>query len=258
MNRAEFFKHLRKRGSAAFGTSLSQGQVQGCESILDACRGYPLPHAAHVLAEVYHETGGGMLPVKETVFPYSRDKNPSDERVIARLDRAWAKGDLPWVSKPYWRDGMFGRGQIQLTHEYNYVKASAIVGADLVNNPDLALDLQISSRISAEGCRVGLFRGKALSDYDRVDGYDHRNARDIVNGDKRKNGPLIARYADAFEGALYAAGWGSEPPVRPDVEPIVHDDPQAPPVKHPAARVVLLVAAIISAIATLWAQFFGG
>ena len=239
MNRTEFFKHLRRRDVGVFGTSLSEGQVAGCEAILDACRAYPLHHVSHVLAEVYHETGAGMLPVKETVFPHSRDKNPSDAKVIARLDRAWAKGQLPWVSKPYWRDGWFGRGQIQLTHEFNYRKAGALVGVDLVSDPSLALELAVSAEIAAEGCRVGLFTGKALSDYDLPDGFDHYNARAIVNGDKRKNGPVIARYADAFESALYAAGWGSEPPVRPDVEPtsipapIIHDDPQ----EAPAARI---------------------
>jgi hypothetical protein len=53
------------------------------------------------LSEVYHETGGQMLPVKETVYAHSKDRNPSDAAVIKRLDTAYVKGKLPWVSKPY-------------------------------------------------------------------------------------------------------------------------------------------------------------
>jgi len=225
MNRERFFASLRQRDSGVFGTSLTQGQVAGCEAILDACKGYPLDHTAHVLAEVYHETGGGMLPVKETVYPYSKDRNPSDATVIARLDTAWAKGQLTWVRTPYWRDGGFGRGQIQLTHfEPNYRLAGAMVGVDLLKHPEKALDLPISAKIAAEGCRTGMFTGKRLSDYDRTGGFDHQAARAIVNGDVGKMGGTIRKHADAFTAALKAAGYSlSAPPAD-----YVRQDPVAP------------------------------
>ena len=86
MDKEAFFSALRAKNSGVFGTSLSQKQVAGTEALLDACTGYPLAHTAHVLAEVYRETGGGMWPVKETVFAYSKDQNPPDSLVIARLD----------------------------------------------------------------------------------------------------------------------------------------------------------------------------
>jgi len=211
MNKVKFFEALRMRNSGVFGTSLSAGQVEGTEALLRAGDGLSVPHMAHVLSEVYHETGHGMLPVKETVFPHSKSKNPSDGTVIARLDHAWSRGKLPWVKTPYWRDGMFGRGQIQITHAYNYRKASALVGADLVREPWRALALPISAKIAAEGCAAGMFTGKKLSDYDGPHGFDHYNARAIVNGDKRKNGNAIAGYAKAFEAALIAAEWGVKP-----------------------------------------------
>jgi hypothetical protein len=161
-----------------------------------------------------------MYPVKETVYPYSRDKNPTDARVIVRLDTAFAKGQLPWVKTPYWRDGGFGRGIIQLTHfDPNYRKMSPIVGVDLVSDPDKALEPLISAKIAAEGTRLGLFTGKKLADFDGPDGYDHFNARAIVNGDKHANGQKIADYAEAFTVALKAADWGARPPVLPDAEP---------------------------------------
>lgn len=211
MNKAKFFEALRMRNSGVFGTSLSAGQVEGTEALLRAGDGLSVPHMAHVLAEVYHETGHGMLPVKETVFPYSKNKNPSDGTVIARLDSAWKRGKLPWVKTPYWRDGMFGRGQIQITHEYNYRKASALVGVDLVREPWRALALPISAKIAVEGCAAGMFAGKKLSDYDGPHGFDHYNARAIVNGDKKKHGESLMRYGKAFEAALTAAGWGLKP-----------------------------------------------
>lgn len=237
MRRDTFFTALRARDSGVFGTALSQGQVEGCEALLDACAGFALPHVAHVLAEVYHETGGGMVPVKETVYRTSKDRNPSDAVVMARLETAWQRGQLSWVKTPYWRDGWFGRGQIQLTHENNYRRASALVGADLVARPERALELPISAQIAAEGCKAGMFTGKKLADFNGAE-YDHYNARAIVNGDKGKNGPAVAAYARAFERALLAADWRSVLPPSPDVEPV--DPPK------PATGIVALINAILS------------
>lgn len=229
MDRGKFFTALRARDSGVFGTSLSQQQVAGTEALLDALDGFTLPHAAHGLAEVYHETGGGMWPVKETVYRTSRDRDPSDTTVIARLESAWDKGQLPWVRAPYWRGGWFGRGQLQLTHKDNYRKASALVGVDLVADPSRALDLAISARIAAEGCRSGMFTGKRLADFDGPDGYDHAAARSIVNGDTRAMGPTIAGYAAAFEAALDAAGWGAVAPPAPDYAPPAPVAEEIPP-----------------------------
>lgn len=219
MDKSAFFAALRA-DRRVFGSSLSQRQVDGLEALLAALRGFPRAHAAHVLGECYHETGGGMYPVKETVFANHRDKNPSDATVIARLNKAYAKGQLPWVSKPYWRDGWFGRGFVQITHRVNYSNLSPVVGVDLIANPSKALEPKIAAEIAAEGCRLGLFTGKKLADYDRAGGFDHYNARAIVNGDKAANGPMVALYAEAFDAALDAADWNRRPPVLPDVEPV--------------------------------------
>ena len=144
MNRSLFYAVLR-RSKVLFGSSLGQRQVDGMEALLDAAHGLPVAYVGNILGQVYIETGGGMYPVKETVFANHRDKNPSDAKVIARLDRAFAKGQLTWVRVPYWRDGWFGRGQIQITHESNYRKLSPVVGVDLARNRDKALDPEISA-----------------------------------------------------------------------------------------------------------------
>ena len=215
MNREAFYAYLRSKEVGPFGTSLSQRQVDGIEALLDAgvASNLPIAHMANVLSQVHHETGGGMYPVKETVYPASKDKNPSDKTVIGRLDRAWGAGKLPWVSEPYWRDGWFGRGVIQLTHRDNYKRMSSVVGYDLVSNPELALDVPISAAIAVEGMRLGLFTGKKLSSYSSGGIFDHQGARAIVNGDRSKKhgsltiGQKVEANAKKFESALLASNW---------------------------------------------------
>jgi len=208
MNREAFFAALRRRGSGVFGTSLSQPQVEGVDAILDEGekRGTNLFHLAAILAEVYHETGGQMAPVKETVYASSKDRNPPDATVIKRLETAFSKGQLPWVKTPYWRDGWFGRGLIQLTHKANYDKFGV--------TKQQALDLKTSVRIVFDGMEKGLFTGKKLADYDQVVtkaplvmAYRYYGSRAIVNGDTAANGSHIETYSKAFETALKAAGY---------------------------------------------------
>lgn len=203
MKRKVFYMALRKRNSGLFGTSINQGQVDGIEAILAACIDLPVSFVAYMLATPYLETAQSMRPVKETVMPHHRDKNPSDREVIRRLDRAWARGQLGQVSRPYWRDGWFGRGFPQITHKRNYKKSSIDVGVDLIADPDLALDPVISAKILVMGSMAGTFTGKKLSDY--LPG-DYVGARRIING--RDRAKEIAKYAIFFERALKAADWG--------------------------------------------------
>ena len=254
MNRSAFYASVRQRASGVFGTSLSQPQVEGIEAILDEAerRGTSIFHLAAILSEVYHETGGQMQPVKETVYAHSKDRNPPDATVIKRLDAAYAKGQLPWVSKPYWREGWFGRGLIQITHKANYDKLGLTKAS--------ALDLQTSVRATFDGMEKGLFTGRKLSDYDYfvtrspdVPGYKYYASRAIVNGDTAANGAMIAGYAKAFEKALRDAGYTASakvvfPPAKPIPAPVV---PVTPPVT-PVSRGNWL-----SALASILVKLFG-
>ena len=219
MDRAKFFARLK--GAAPFSGKLSAPQVQGIEAILDSAERNRVTdprQVAHVLGEVFHETGGHMLPIKETVFPSHKDKNPSDKMVISRLDRAWKAGKLGTVKTPYWRDGWFGRGPIQITHKTNYEKLGKVLGVDLVGKPELALDPKIGADIAVVGCRDGLFRkGHKLSTYFSASKNDPRGARNIVNGDVKKNGGVVADHHAAFLAAINAAG--SAAPVKPTRPP---------------------------------------
>jgi len=208
MKRETFFAALRARNSGLFGTSLSTRQVQGIEALLDAGRDLPLHHMANVLAQVYHETGGGMYPIKETVFPHHKNKNPSDAEVIRRLDRAFAGDRMQWVKSPYWRDGAFGRGQLQITHDYNYAKFG-------ISNFAEALKVDVSARIAVEGMRDGMFTGKKLADYDfpqDLDNPPRTNPRRIVNGADGSDDKVRTHHM-VFAAALEAAGWQQARPA---------------------------------------------
>lgn len=180
-----------------FGGKLVQSQVDGIEAILTATRGLPVSYRAYVLATANHETGGGMQPVKETVFPWHKDKSPSDATVISRLDRAFRAGKLKGVKAPYWRDGWFGRGYVQLTHQRNYRAASDLIGVDLVADRAKALDPDIAAKVLVQGMLAGTFTGKKLADY--LPG-DFIGARRIVNGTDAAL--QIAATARQFEAAL--------------------------------------------------------
>jgi predicted chitinase len=201
--------------------------VIGTEAIVDAAINHRIVephHVANMLAETYHETGGYMFPIKETVYASHKDKNPSDATVIARLNKAWAAGQLSWVKTPYWKDGWFGRGQIQLTHEKNYLKAGTAIGVDLVKNPDKMLDPKVSAEVVVIGMRDGLFTGKKLSDYNFPSALAadvDENPRRIINGKDGTDGD-VAKYHKVFYDALIKAGYSlpDVPPVTKPVEPV--------------------------------------
>jgi hypothetical protein len=147
-----------------------------------------------------------MAPIKETVAPSHADKDPSDMEVIRRLDRAYAAGKLPWVKSPYWREGWFGRGQIQLTHKANYAKFG-------IAQPAGALLPHVSAHVAVTGMRDGMFTGRKLADYSfpaDLDAPPDRNPRRIVNG-KDGSDVQVAKFHRQFAAALIKAGWGSAP-----------------------------------------------
>lgn len=204
MDMTTFFAYARR---APFGGRLSQGQIDGMNALFQCWRSHKIAGSdsnrllAYVLASVFHETAGRMLPVRETLAS-------TDAGAIAALDKAWKAGKLRQVKTPYWRKGKngkayFGRGDIQITHEYNYEKLGKRIGVDLVGNPSLALDLDISAEIAIVGMLEGLFTGRKLTEFFNLKKDDPVGARAVVNGtDKAK---LIAGYYKSFLDALEAA-----------------------------------------------------
>ena len=243
IDRAKLFAALRKRESGVFGTSLTKGQVEGIERILDETGDMEVEKLAYILATAYHETGRTMQPVREAFAK-------SDEQAIARLENAWKKGKLKWVKTPYWRpdaDGKawFGRGYVQITHKANYQRLSPIAGVDLVADPDMALDPRIAAKILVCGMAGGLFTGKSLADY--LPG-DYVGARKIVNGTDRAK--TIAGYARSFEKALRAS-YTPEPLVlveRAEKEPSAAPEPAPRPVTTSPKGIEAIIKAIIDLI----------
>lgn len=182
-----------------FGGRLTQSQVDGLNTLLEASRDVPLQKRAYILATAHHETGGLMQPVREAF-------GKSDADTVNRLENAWLAGKLGQVSIPYWRfdqtgRAWFGRGLVQLTHEKNYARAGQKIGVDLIANPSLALEPEIAAKILIQGSLEGWFTGKKLSDY--IPG-DYVNARRVINGTDRAHS--VARLARGYEAALKSFG----------------------------------------------------
>ncbi|MEM1278527.1 MAG: glycoside hydrolase family 19 protein [Cyanobacteria bacterium P01_H01_bin.152] len=93
-----------------------------------------------------------------------------------------------------------GRGFVQLTWKENYEKLGNVLGVDLVNNPDLALDPDIAAQVTVVGMRDGLFTGVGLSDYIGGGSADFINARRIINDNDKMS--FTAQQAERFLTAL--------------------------------------------------------
>lgn len=231
MDRSKFFASLRARGSGVFGTSLSQGQVDGTEKIVDEGqrRGVSLPQLAYILGTAYHETARTMQPVREM----------GGEKYLR------SKRYYPWV----------GEGLVQVTWEENHRKFGATAPGQMMTWP-------IALVAIFDGMLKGMFTGRKLSDYIRDGKVDYVGARRIVNGTDRAQD--IAGYAKAFEKALREAGYVGqapkptprpvEPPVAPSAPPPVSDSPKpakpaSKPARGKAGPLAIFIGIVIAAIA---------
>lgn len=200
MNLTTFYAYIR---NAPFGGRLTPEQVAGIDQIVRAAVRIRDPrHLAYILATAFHETGARMVPVREG-FAKS---DASARKIVAKYKYARPDSLTGHV--------YYGRGHVQLTWADNYKRMGQIVGADLYNHPDLALDPGLSARILVEGMNRGSYTGKALNAYfnDAID--DPVAARAIVNGTDKAH--LIAGYYHSFLGAIRSA---LEPEAPADVKP---------------------------------------
>jgi len=175
---SKFFDMVR---TELFGGTLSQTQVDGIQTIVDAWpESTDFRWIAYALATAYHETDKTMQP-------------------IAEYGKGHGKGyGVPMgpFSQIY-----YGRGFVQLTWFTNYRKAEErIPGSDLVAKPDNALEPGIAAQVIVRGMTEGWFTGAKLMDFFNTTKTDWINARRIINGlDKAA---MIGGYALHFMRAL--------------------------------------------------------
>lgn len=201
MTPRKFFDALRS--GKELGPTLDQGEVEGCNALLEACEGLPLSWAAYAFATAYHETAFTMQPVKEYGGPryFTKMYDVAGSRPkLARANGNVNRGDGPRYC---------GRGYVQLTWRNNYRRAGQRLGVDLEGNPDLAMRPDLAAKIMREGMVGGWFTGKSFGSYLPGSGPATREqfieARRIINGvDKAKT---IAGYALNFQSALQAGEW---------------------------------------------------
>lgn len=195
INRNFFFDRARLE---LFGGVLKQSQIDGLTGILDEWdAGYAKKDdrwLAYMLATVHHETDRTFKPIRE----YG-----SNAYLTRRYD---VTGERPAVATKYGNtepgDGIkyCGRGFVQLTWKNNYAAMSKVCGVDLVQNPDLAMQVPIATKILFHGMTKGSFTGKKLGDYFAPAVDDWVGARRIINGTDKAT--AIADYARRYYAAI--------------------------------------------------------
>jgi len=174
INKVVFYQSIRDKG--LFKT-LTDTQVKSIDSILFECEKQgvnDVRQIAYVLATAYWEC-----------------HNPRKPELRMTPMREFG-GEAYLKSKKYYPH--VGMGFSQLTHLVNYQKESKRLGIDLVNHPELILEIPTAAN-SHVYCMVhGIYTGKKLSDYINANKCDFEGSRRIVNGvDKKAEIAAIAQ-----------------------------------------------------------------
>lgn len=126
---------------------------------------------AYVLATVQWETAQTFRPVREAYW----------------MSEDWRQRNFRYY--PY-----YGRGFVQLTWRTNYSKYSRILGIDLVNKPDLAMNPNVALFILVHGFKTGAFTGRKITDFINNSRTNFVEVRRCINGtDRRHEIAAIAR-----------------------------------------------------------------
>ena len=134
MNRQIFYQKAKVK----LFPSLRQSTLNGINAIVDEWEKQGISdnrQLAYILATVYHECARKMQPIEE----FGKGKGKAYGSKIKSSRKHYST-----PNKLY-----YGRGFVQLTWYENYVKAGKKLGIDLLNTPELALELSTASTISS-------------------------------------------------------------------------------------------------------------
>ena len=135
-----------------------------------------LAQISYILATASHESGS---------FKYTEEINGRQQAV-----RLGYRGGANY----------FGRGYLQLTHDYNYKKIGKVLNVDLLNNPQLvATDKALASRIL---CLWFTTYQHPIDRHINTNKIDYWTARTLVNGDSYLVGDKIANKAMEYYNKL--------------------------------------------------------
>lgn len=128
---------------------------------------------AYMLATSYHETAQTMMPIEE----WGRGRGKSYGRKMKLNGQPYT-----WPDQIY-----YGRGDVQLTWYENYERMGDLLSLPLLEQPELALDPEISAQILVEGMILGKsnrgdFTGYSLENFFNPQRDDPFGARRIING----------------------------------------------------------------------------
>jgi hypothetical protein len=187
INRNFFFLQVKQN---LFSGTLSQPQVNGLTSVLDEWEAN-YAHGddrwlAYMFATAHLETGRKMQGVEEIGKGRGRPYG-------SKINQHGKSYTIP--DKIY-----YGRGLVQLTWYENYEKAGREIEKDLLNQPELALDINNAVKIMFLGMMNGWFTGAKLSRFFNPTTEDWKNARKIINGLDKAD--LIASYAHSYYAAI--------------------------------------------------------
>jgi putative chitinase len=129
-------------------------------------------HKAYLLATVKHETDNTFLPINERGSDSYLSKYWNNSRLRKALGNLFATDAQKFK----------GRGFVQITGRANYVKASKVVGVDLVSNPEKANNWEIAYTILVLFTKNGWFTGVSLGNFLKEKETDFYNARKVING----------------------------------------------------------------------------
>lgn len=177
IDKVKFYEGLRTTGLFKGLTDL---QVKSIDTILSEC-------------ELQ-----GMTDIRQIAYIFATGAweayNPKHPET--RLTPIEEFGGLTYLkSKSYYP--YYGRGYSQITWKDNYAKEAKRLNLDLVNHPELMLEIPTAANSHVYCMAHGVYTGKKLSDYINDQKCDYAGARKIINGTNKKD--EIAAIAQKFE-----------------------------------------------------------